>query len=89
MSQAEDRTQTQLTLLAGAIEELGAKIRARGDESDLDVLEYFAELKALLASAFARVEDFRAATAANRARLENEMKCAYRDLTETLGPLNY
>ena len=89
MSLTEDRIQTQLTLLGDTIEELGAKIRARGDESDLDVLEYFAELKALLACAFTRVDDFRASTRANRARLESEMKSAYRDLTETLGPLNY
>ena len=89
MSLAEDRIQTQLTLLGAAIEELGAKIHARGDEGDLDVLEYFAELKTLLGRTFVKVDDFRVATRTNRARLESEMKSAFRDLTETLGSLHY
>lgn len=76
MVHGEDRIQTQLTPLGAAIEELGSKIRVRGDESDLDVLEYFAELESLVAHVVAVTDESRAAAAAHRSRLVSERKSA-------------
>jgi hypothetical protein len=75
-----EKMEAQLRLWGVKIDRLAAKTETGRVQARLDALMYVDELKALHAIAKSRLDEFRAAGATERARLEAEMKSAWEEL---------
>lgn len=80
MEQGVITMEAQLKAWSSEIDSLVAKTQLPGSRSGFESVMHIDELKALYAIALASLDDFKASSGADRARLGVELKLAWKDL---------